>query len=339
MSRIRKFLFLFFVFHITALFLWCGWREEVSDYLKKEEYQQALRYLLNNFQGTEQIHNPAVVGILAFSAAQLGKKNQEHQWIKEYFETYRGSTRIFSFLDRSLYLKIETYLSSWEKTYPLVHQIMLINGENYQGPQPPTELLLGIDIKNRAYYKLLEKGEVIKGSVLSPGFNTVSLPAGDLFAQSGSHTYVLSLKKGPLVLKKKLTLQIQLISSEPQKEEPESLKGEYTLSLHIGENLILSRKKILDRLRMEVKPTPLPPGYSFFDPDPDENPMANSISVFDAVDVLTQWMKEATTKKKKEAEPYTPQTTRRLTASFMRTDSQGKAQKVQAVIILKTQPL
>ncbi|MBS3819785.1 hypothetical protein KGY73_09825 [bacterium] len=307
--------------------------------MKKEEYQQALRFLLTNFQGTEKIHNPAVIGILAFSAAQLGKKKQEHQWIKEYFETYRGSTRIFSFLDRTQFLKIVAYLSSWEKSYPLVHQIMLINGEKYQGPQPPTELLLGIDIKNRAYYKLVEKGEVIKGSVLSPGFNTVPLPARDLFAQSGSHIYVLFLKKGSLVLKKKLTLQIQLSSSEPQKEEPSGLKGEYTLSLHIGENLILSRKKVLDRLQMEVNPTPLPPGYSFFDPDPDENPMANSVSIFDAAGVLTQLVKEATTKKKKEAEPYTPQTTRRLTASFMRTDPQGKNRKVQAVIILKTQDL
>lgn len=339
MSRIKKTLVLIFVFHITALSLWCGWRDEVSDYLRNENYQETLRYLLNRFQGTEQIHNPAVVGILAFSAAQLERENQELQWIKEYFETYRGSIWIFSFLDRTQFLKIEAYLRSWEKTYPLVHQIMLINGERYQGPQPPPELLIGIDIKNRAYYKLMEEDEVIKGSVLSPGFNTIPLPAGSLFEQSGSHTYVLSLKKGPLILKKELTLQIQLTSSAPQKKETEGLKGEYTLSLHIGENLILSRKKMLDRLQMEINPTPLPPNYSFFDPDPDENPMAHSVSIFDAVNVLTQLVKEATTKEKPETEPYTPQTTRRLTASFLRPDSQGKNRKVQAVITLKTQDL
>ena len=187
----RIFVLLFIVsFHFN---LFGDWKTEVSEQLGSGDYTGAIDLLLRNFK--KDIPNPIISGLLAYSHNRLKNKNDEYKWLQEYFETYRGTEIIFTFLDNSTYMDVFNYLGIWKRKYPLITEIALIDREIYKRSTPPDKIVIGVDIENPAYYKLSDDKKIIKAGLFNRGFNSFSLAAHELFDTSGSHIYILDLNQ------------------------------------------------------------------------------------------------------------------------------------------------
>jgi len=321
--------------------LYADWKSDISDYFgNKKDYKGAIDYLLGNFEKTDKIHNPIFKGLMAYSFHKLNNKNDEYKWLKEYFETYRGEEIIFSFLDDSTYAEISGYLIAWKRKYPLITETALIDGKIYNSSIPPAKIEIGIDIKNDAYYKLSDRNNIIKGGLLKKGFNIISITADDLFEKSGSHIYYLDLKAGDLFLKKEIEIDIQLDSHEQIKESNDKIKKpEYRLFMFIGDELIISRKKLAYSLPLKIEMPPWPKDYKPFGPADKTNPAFNSFSIFSAVGAIYQLIKGLKTKKSPEKLVSPIKKQKQITTTFIRKNLEGVAKEVKAVIMLKTRDL
>lgn len=324
--------------------LFGDWKTEVSEHLGNKDYKGAIDLLIKNFK--KDIPNPIVSGLLAYSYNRLKNKNDEHQWVQEYFENYRGTEIIFIFLDNSTYGDVSNYIKTWKIKYPLITEIALIDSEIYKRPTPPDKIVIGVDIENPAYYKLSDDKKIIRGGLFNRGFNSFSLAAQELFDNSGSHMYILDLKTDDLLLKKELEIDIQLDSQViTKKTEDEARNIEYNLSLYIGDELIISSKKLHhEKLSWKVEiPAPtsnlsplIPPEK--VDPSKEDYTL-NSFSIQDAVAGVLQLIKGLKKKESAEEKVSYFQKTRQLTTTFIRKNLEGTEKEVRAVIRLKTKHL
>lgn len=321
--------------------LYADWKSDISDYFgNRKDYKGAIDYLLSNFQKTDKIHNPIVKGLMAYSFHKLNNKSDEYNWLKKYFETYRGEEIIFSFLDSSTYVDICEYMTAWKRKYPLITETALIDGKIYNSSIQPAKIVIGIDIKNGAYYKLSDRNNIIKGGLLKRGFNIISITADDLFKKSGSHIYFLDLKADDLFLKKEIEIDIKLDSHEQIKEPENKIENpEYKLFMFIGDELIISRKKLAYSLPLKIEMPPWPKDYKPFGPADKTNPAFNSFSIFSAVGAIYQLIKGLKTKKSPEKLASPIQKQKQITITFIRKNLEGVAKEVKAVITLKTRDL
>ena len=324
--------------------LFGDWKTEVSEHLGNKDYKGAIDLLLRNFK--KDVPNPIISGLLAYSHNRLKNKNDEYKWLQEYFETYRGTEIIFTFLGNSTYMDVFNYIRTWKRKYPLVTEIALIDREIYKRSILPGKIVIGVDIENPAYYKLSDDKKIIKAGLFNRGFNSFSLAAHELFDNSGSHIYILDLKTEDLFLKKELEIDIQLDSQVVIKKTDEKAKSiEYNLSLYIGDELIISSKKLhheKSSWKFEIPaPTsnlsPLIPPEKI---DPrKEDYTSNSFSIPAAVAGVLQLIKGLKKKERAEEKVSYFQKSKQLTTTFIRKDFEGIEKEVRAVIRLKTRQL
>lgn len=205
---------------------------------------------------------------------------------------------------------------------------------------PPDRLSIGIHLAESAYYKLSEKENVVKGGLFKKGINFIDIDARDLFKISGTHVYALDLKIGDLVLRDYIEIDIQLDSEDLDVQTKEKVKDpEYELSMFIGDRLVLSSKKFLQKnLEFKVEKPLLPENYGpFYEVrGKDQDPMQNSVSIIDAVGVAYGLIKKIIGKKRKQKTKPPLKKYRQRTITFIKRDSEGVAREVRAVVTLKS---
>ena len=338
----RIFVLLFILsFHIN---LFGDWKTEAAAHLVNRDYKEAIDVLLRNFK--KDVPNPIISGLLAYSYNRLDSKNEEYKWLQEYFENYRGTEIIFFFLDNSTYGDISNYIKTWKRKYPLITELALIDSEIYKRSTPPDKIVIGVDIENPAYYKLSDGKKIIKGGLFNRGFNSFSLAAHELWENSGSHIYILDLKAEDLLLKKELEIDIQLDSQVVTKKADEKARDiEYNLSMFIGDELIISSKKLHhEKLSWKFEiPAPTSNLSPLIPPekvDPrKEDYTSNSFSIPAAVAGVLQLIKGLKKKESTEERVSYFQKSKQLTTTFIRKDLEGIEKEVRAVIRLKTRQL
>jgi len=326
-------------------------KSDISGYLSdRKDYQGAVEYLLEQVEETRISYDPILCGLLAYSFHKLENKTKEYEWLSNYLEHYRGEEFIFDFLDEATYLDLLIFIGRWKQKYPLVTELALINRDAYQGPNPPDKLIIGISIENDAYFKFSGKEGTIKGGLFKRGFNSFSISSEMLFERPGSHTYVLDLKTGDLVLRKEVEIDIRMDSFEFRQEAPEIEKRppravqqpEYKISMYVGDELIASSRKLPPfTLPINIDLPPWPKDPSIYGPIYKDQFALNYFSIADAVGAIYDLLKNLNKGKKGEgissSKPVQKQM--QITATFLRRDLRGKATEIQAVITLKTRHL
>ncbi|MFW6129346.1 MAG: hypothetical protein ACOC6P_03780 [Candidatus Aminicenantaceae bacterium] len=140
-------------FLVSVLF--ADWREDLSGIMtEKKDYREASDYLVSSYEKIDPEDRHLVCVLLAYLFDKLGETNNEHRWIKEYFEVYLGRDALIHFLNESTNRDIKTYIEKWKNIYPLVLSIYLLHSEQFDGLSPPGVLPLEIDIKNKSYFRL-----------------------------------------------------------------------------------------------------------------------------------------------------------------------------------------
>jgi len=228
-----------------------------------------------------------------------------------------------------------------EEEFLFIADMGLINSKISNGLTPPARLVVGIDIKKEAYYKLSYKGDIIGGGLFNKGLNIFSIEATDLFEKSGSFIYLLDLKVGALVLSKEIEINIQLDSFDDIIKTENKIKNpEYEISMFIGDKLVTSSKKLISsKLSFQVKLPPLPENYGPFYDLKRSDPALNSFSILDAVGAAYGLVEKLIAKKNKEKKEIPIQKYKQITRTFLRKNSEGVAKEVKAVITLKTKEL
>lgn len=228
-----------------------------------------------------------------------------------------------------------------EEEFLFIADIGLINSKISNGFTPPTRLVIGIDIKKEAYYKLSYKGDIIGGGFFNKGLNIFNIEATDLFKKSGSFKYLLDLKVGALILSKEIEINIQLDSLNDVKKTEDKIKNhEYEISMFIGDKLVTSSKKLISsKLSFKVELPPLPDNYGPFYDIKRSDPALNSFSILDAVGAVYGLVRELISKKNKEKREIKIQKYKQIRRTFLRKNSEGVAKEVKAIITLKTKEL
>jgi len=223
-----------------------------------------------------------------------------------------------------------------ENQVPLITEIALIKTDTSDQLLPPRKLIIGIEISADAYYKLSFKGDIIKAGLLHRGLNLIHLEASHLFKDTGTHTYLLGLKREDLVLEKKLIIDIHLEISAIVITEARNRNIEYKLSLFVGDKLIVSKKKTHhDALSPKTEAPPLPKYNEPFDSNFRTTPGANSFPILGAVAGILQLIKKLRSKKEKPEK--TIQKQRQITTTFRQVDSEGVLKEVRVIITLTTE--
>lgn len=222
---------------------------------------------------------------------------------------------------------------------PMVMDIAFIKSKRLEGPYPPQELAIGIELARRAYYKLWYKGNIIKAGLLNAALNVINIHADHLFIESGIHIYRLDLKAGSREISKEIEMEVHVDQEEIGKQNKEEVRNsEYQVSLYIGDRLISSsQKKHYKKIAFEIKLPPMPYNYDPNFPE-KKDPVANSISIFTVIGLayqLAQGIQKKLNPPKKTA--FFVQRKKAILATFNRRDSQGVEQEVQASLKLSFQ--
>ena len=221
---------------------------------------------------------------------------------------------------------------------PVVLDIAFIKSKRLEGPYPPQELAIGIELARKAYYKLWYKDNVIKAGLLNAALNIINIPADHLFKRSGSHIYRLDLKAENREICKEIEMEVYVDREEigkNRKKEEEVRNLEYLVSLYINDRLISSsQKKHYEKIAFEIKLPPMPYNYDPNFPE-KKDPIANSFSIFTAVGLAYQLARGIQNKLNPPKKPaFVVQRKKAILATFKRRDSRGVEQEVQASLKL-----
>jgi hypothetical protein len=319
------------------------WREEAAQALSKKDYKTLEETLGGRFGELDGVEKADAAGVLAFCARKIADETAEMRWLVEYFDVRNAKDTGFAFLDFSGQSDVLGYLNDWKLRFPWVTSIALVKGVGEDVIIPQGMLPLVVEIQNRAYYKFSEGSNVVKGGEFVPGFNVIGLDANLLFAHSGKRTYFLELKSGPLILKKRIELDVNVAWPAPPVAEkpstpreipagtvPPSQVREYHLSMYVGGDLVMSSTKtetirpLFLNLPPSNNPAFLKPDYYTKKGDPWLSPNFNTFSIFDAIGLLYKALKDLWGKKKgQNVEPPKIQTVQDLSLKFRNRNASG----------------
>ena len=221
---------------------------------------------------------------------------------------------------------------------PVVLEIGLIDSDSYRGASPPAQLIIGLDLSQNAYYKLIHKGSTLKGGLFLKGFNSFSLETDDFFRESGAHAYTLELKVGDRIIQREFEIVVEMADNAPlAKKKPPVEKKEYTVLMYIGEQLVASSKKLPTaepsrQIEMPPPPYQIDPYASAAEPDYT----VTGAPILATAMALYQTIKDLTTKKDKEVRPPPIQKKSTILSTFLRNSPDGQVYQANATISLHT---
>jgi hypothetical protein len=320
------------------------WKDDTAGIFRgTRDFKSIVDLVLPQLDKMDAADKPDASGLLAFCFNKLNDKTNEIKWIAEYFETYRAGDSGYAFIDLVGQAEVIAFLSRWKGRYPFVPEIALIAGVGGNPIIIQGILPLGFDLTADAYYKFSEGSTVLKAGLFKSGANILSLDANDLFLRPGRRTYFLELKAGELILKKEIDLDIEVSSpwNEPKAPSLKRKPVSYRLSMYVGGELVMASQKMENAvpLKLDVKPNQNPFGYK-----PDyyvtrNNPGTNYFSIFSAIGVLYQLLKDLLKKKDAKAEPPKIQLVQEMTISNKQKDTDGNDRETKVSIKLKTKNL
>lgn len=232
-------------------------------------------------------------------------------------------------------LSLSVVLTSQQVPSP-IREVFFIKSRT-ETPAIPPLIRIGVEMAANAYFKLSLEGTVVKAGLFPKGFNSFAVPTHSLIEKSGEVVYTLELRTESGVIQEEIVLDVRLEVTGIQKEAVQEIPTpEHRVSVYIDDELIASRKKTAEKtIPIKTKSPPLPPNYDPFKPDQSDNPMANSVSIFQVVGLAYHLIK-GLTKKKDEGKRVPPiQKTQQITLNFVKRSPQGIEEQVRAEIRLK----
>lgn len=221
---------------------------------------------------------------------------------------------------------------------PAVLEIGLIDSDSYRGTSPPSQLIVGLNLNQVAYYKLIHKGSTLRGGRFLKGFNSFSIETNDFFRGSGAHAYTLELKVEDRIIQQEFEIVVEMDdNAPPAKKNPPFEKKEYTVLMYIGEQLVASSKKLPTvepsrHIEMPPPPYQIDPYASAAEPDYK----VTGVPILATAMALYQTIKDLTTKKDKEVRPPPVQKKSTILSAFLRSSPDGQVYQANATISLYT---
>ena len=325
------------------------WKTEVMGFLEPQrDYAAAAARLREIYPKIDSDDKPNALSFLAFLERKSGRPGDEARRIAEFFESYQDREPLFLILDESLRRDFIEFWARWKASYPLANGLVFLERSADPDASPPSRLIVGLDLVNSAYYKVSDRDGVLEGGFWQPGFHILRLPFTGGCEKSGSLEYNLDLKAGKLVIRKRITIEVDVQSMGPVLPLAESpgapdvsprtkpISGE--VSLYIDDELILTSKKIVSvppPIKFKL-PGPSAPGTKPFMAPRKDIPQFNGVSILDAVGLLYKTIKDLGRKKKEAA--VTPPVYRKaaqVAFTFSKPGSAGKALPFKALVSVK----
>ncbi|MFC2166692.1 hypothetical protein ACFLQZ_01855, partial [Acidobacteriota bacterium] len=215
----------------------------------------------------------------------------------------------------------------------------LIKNPNETFSTPPQQIRIGIDMAAQAYFKLSNEEMILKAGILPKGVNSLTIPTDTFFEKTATFTLYLELKRGIIITRKDIILDIQLaVIDVPEKVESERVISEHKLSLYIEDQLVSTRtqeREIIHSIQPDLSII-TPNNDPFYVPKETDNLMRNTVSIVDALLMGYQLIRSVTKKKNKEESTLSLQYTHSLSIKFLKKNSQGIEEEVIAMIGLTT---
>jgi hypothetical protein len=329
------------------------WKAEFLSYLgPKADFRGALEYLSGQAKGLEPQDLQTAEALIPYLAWKLGDAAGEQDRISEYYEKYTGNDPEFGFLDD---LTHRDFLNFWircKSIYPLVSDMNFLVHAGSAGSALPAGLAIGLELSNDVYYRLSFGPYSLEGGFWPKGFHILTIPAEGLFDRSGTYEFALDLRAGGLVIRKPIRIEVDLASigaahspafslplAQPgskAKPAPAVTPLEGELALYVGGKLVMRSRKLAATAPPITIPLPGPsmPGTKPYLPPPKTNPMANSVSILDAIALTYKALKDIFAKKPPPppAPPYQKVTS--LSFSFARAAEDGTISEARAGVHL-----
>jgi hypothetical protein len=306
------------LFFLALGLAWAAdWKAELLSCLgPRPDYLKAMNLLAGQAKGLESGDRQTAEALLPYLARKLGRTAEEQDLISDYYEKYKDNDPEFGFLDDSTHRDFLDFWMHWKSSYPLVSGMSFLLRPGSAGATLPAGIEIGLDLLNDAYYKISLGPYVLEGGFWPRGFHIVTVPVEDLFDRSGTYEFTLDLKSGALVLRKPIRIEVIVSSvarlgplppamptiedgSKARTAPPVQSNLEGDLSLYVGGKLIMTSRKLAVRMPPINIPIPGPslPGTKPYLPPPKTDPMANSVSILDALALTYKTLKDLLSKK------------------------------------------
>ncbi|MGA2533199.1 MAG: hypothetical protein ABSG19_09195 [Candidatus Aminicenantales bacterium] len=350
------------------------WKAEFLTYLgAKPDFRGALEFLTEKAKSMEEADRQTAAALLPYLAWKTGDAAGERDLVSDYFEKYLDNDPEFGFLDDFSLRDFLTFWERWRSRYPLVSAVNFLYSPASAGSALPAGIQIGVDLMSDAYYKISLGPYNLEGGFWPRGFHIMTVPVDGLFERSGTYDFTLDLKAaagptspGPgkaedIVVRKPIRIAVDLSAvastRAPETVLPEvriptkpaqasralpgpapgapALNGE--LSLYVDGKLIMRSRKIAAKAPPINIPLggPSVMGTKPYLPPPTTDPMANSVSILDAIAVTYKVLKDLLTKKPPVPSPPSYQKVTSLTFSFTKAGADGTLSEARAVVRLE----
>ena len=221
----------------------------------------------------------------------------------------------------------------------LINGIFLIKNPNEIFSTAPRQIRIGIDMAAQAYFKLSNEDMIISAGLLPKGVNSLFIPTDTFFEKTATFTLHLELKRGNIITRKDIILDVQLAVLEtPIEVEPKLDIAEHKLSLYIENQLVSTRiqkREIIQPIQPDLSVIPRNDD-PFYVPKETDDLMTSTVSILDALGLAYHLIKSATKKKDRGEPDLALQHSHSLTIKFLKKNPQGIEEEVIAMIGLTT---
>jgi hypothetical protein len=330
------------------------WKSELLSCLgPRPDYLKALNLLAEQVKGMEAGDRQTADALLPYLARKLGRTAEEQDLISDYYEKYKDNDPEFGFLDDPAHRDFLDFWMRWKSSYPLVSNMSFLLRPEGAASTLPAGIEIGLDLLNNAYYKISLGPYALEGGFWPRGFHIVTVPVEGLFDRSGTYEFSLDLKSGALVLRKPIRIEVNVSSvarlgslppafpavedgNKPRPAPPVQSNLEGDLSLYVGGKLIMTSRKLAVRMPPINIPIPGPSmrGTKPYLPPPKTDPMANSVSILDALALTYMTLKDLLSKKPPAPSAPSYQKVTSLSFSFDRAAGDGPVSGARADVRL-----
>ncbi len=348
---IKKAASLFLVLFLAAAARAADWKSDLRACLDppRRDFAAARTLLREIRDGLEPVDKQAAEALLAFLARRTGDAQDERERIVAYFETYGDADPAFDFLDDTLGREFMIFWGTWKTSYPLTSGFVFLEKTGDDDPSPPARLEVGLELLNEAYYRVSGDGVTLAGGLWHGGFHILRLPFTGGYDRTGEIAFDLDLKITGLVVRKRITVKVNVETSSPAFQlpavapaagppappAPRAVEGE--VSLYVGDKLILTSKKLSSKpapLKIPI-PGPSPWGTKPFIVPRKDAPQFNQFSIIDAVSEVIKAIKDIGKKRKAaSASPPSYRKTQALGFAFTRPGPSGGEVRYRASVSL-----
>ncbi|MDH4198134.1 MAG: hypothetical protein OEW05_12035 [Candidatus Aminicenantes bacterium] len=319
------------------------WKQDIQAYLgTPKDYPGAFSFLQGAYPGLDAGDKQTAVAFLAYLASKVPDEAEEKRWLVDYFEFYRDADPLLDFLDFASRQDFFDYWGRWQRSYPIITDLNLLEPAGAPVLAAPSEIRVGVELLNSAFYKISDSTGTLAGGLWQGGFHILSLPASGMFDESGSREFILDLKAGDIIVRKRIVVEVDVRRPTPPAGpasgnvlRAKELKGE--VALYVGDKLISSSRKIMAK----TPPLDVPiPGPSAPDTKPylvprKDVPTFTGVSIFEAVGAAYSVLRDLLKKKPLPPSPPSYQKVKRMTVTYSTQEVDAGAQDIQAHLTLR----